>query len=311
MSADRHLLRAASGQPLEVLTAGPDDGLPLVFHPGTPAGPVAFPALVAAATARGLRTVQYARPGYGRSATEPGRRVAGAAADVAAVLDQLGADRFITAGWSGGGPHALACAALLPGRCLAAASLAGVAPATAAGLDWLAGMGPENIAEFGAARQGETALTVFLDEAAPGLGQITSEQVAAGLGGLASDADRAVISGGFADYLAAAFRAALASGIAGWRDDDLAFVAGWGFGLDGMGSVPVAIWQGDQDLMVPYSHGQWLAERLPGARAHLCPGEGHLSLVVQRIGDVLDDLLGMVGLPPGAGRVPGRGAASG
>jgi pimeloyl-ACP methyl ester carboxylesterase len=175
--------------------------------------------------------------------------------------------------------------------------VAGVAPYAAPGLDWLDGMGVENLAEFGAAEQGEAALTAYLDAAAAGLSRVTSDQVAASLGDLASPADQAVITAGFAEYLAAAFRAALRGGIAGWRDDDLAFVTGWGFLLNGSFQVPVAVWQGDADRMVPFGHGAWLATQLPGARAHLESGEGHLTLVARKFGAVLDDLLDLAGQP--------------
>jgi pimeloyl-ACP methyl ester carboxylesterase len=284
-----HTVPAAGGRQLEVLVSGPEDGLPLVFHEGTPGGLVAFGPMVTAAADRGLRTVMYARPGYGASTPQPGRRVADAAADVTAVLDALGAGDFVTAGWSGGGPHALACAALLPGRCRAAATIAGVAPRQADGLDWLAGMGEENLAEFAAARAGEAKLTEFLTVAAAELRGITAEQVAAGLGDLVGDADKAVITGEFASYLAASFRAALASGIDGWRDDDLAFDQDWGFPL--AADVPVAIWQGDQDRMVPFAHGDWLAAHVGGATPHLIAGAGHLSLAVDLFDEILDDLL--------------------
>ncbi|HUY45085.1 MAG TPA: alpha/beta fold hydrolase [Streptosporangiaceae bacterium] len=276
----------------------PWEGLPLLFHNGTPGGLVAFPAMVDAASARGLRTVMYARPGYGDSTPQPGRRVADAAADVAVILDDLGADRFVTIGWSGGGPHALACAAGLPGRCLAAASMAGVAPAQAPGLDWVAGMGPENVAEFGAADQGEAALSAFLEAAAAELGQVTGQQVAAELGGLISDVDRAVLTSEFAGYMAASFRAALRGGIAGWRDDDIAFVSDWGFPVRVASATPVAIWQGDEDRMVPFGHGHWLAAHVPGARAHMRRGEGHLTLAARTFSAVLDDLLDLAGQPP-------------
>ena len=119
--------------------------------------------------------------------------------------------------------------------------------------------------------------------------------MAAGLGDLASAADKAAVTGEFADYLAASFRAAVAGGIAGWRDDDLAFVTDWGFTMADAGAgAPVAVWQGDQDMMVPWSHGQWLAAHIPGARAHLLPGEGHLTLV-HAFGAILDDLLDLAG----------------
>jgi pimeloyl-ACP methyl ester carboxylesterase len=288
------IVPAAGGRQLEVLAAGPEDGLPLVFHNGTPGGLVAFGPMTAAAAERGLRTVMYARPGYGASTPQPGRRVADAAGDVAAVLDALGAEQFVSAGWSGGGPHALASAALLPERCRGAATIAGVAPRDAAGLDWLAGMAGENLAEFAAAAAGEAELTAFLTAEAAQLRDITGEQLIEGLGDLASPADRTVITGEFAGYLAAAFRAALATGIAGWRDDDLAFVADWGFG-PGTGA-PVAVWQGDQDMMVPFGHGKWLAAHLPSARGHLVAGAGHLSLAVGQFGEILDDLLSVAGV---------------
>ena len=295
MTAEKVTVRATDGRQLEALVAGPPGGLTIVLHNGTPAGLMAAPAIVAAAAERGLRLVLYARPGYEGSTPDPGRRVASAAADLAAVLDGLGGGEFVTVGWSGGGPHALACAALLPGRCLAAASMAGVAPYGADGLDWVAGMGEENVAEFSAAKAGAEALTGFLEPAARELAAVTATDVAAGLGNLVSAADKAAVDGEFADYLAASFRAAVAGGVAGWRDDDLAFVSDWGFTMADAGvGAPVAVWQGDQDLMVPWSHGQWLAAHIPGARAHLLPGEGHLTLV-NVFGAIVDDLLDLAG----------------
>ena len=148
MTTEKVIVGAAGGRQLEALAGGPPDGLTVVLHNGTPAGLMPAPAIAAAAAERGLRLVLYARPGYEGSTPDPGRRVAAAAADLAAVLDALGIAEFVTVGWSGGGPHALACAALLPGRCLAAATMAGAAPYQAEGLDWWQGMGSENLAEF-------------------------------------------------------------------------------------------------------------------------------------------------------------------
>ncbi|HEY6311987.1 MAG TPA: alpha/beta fold hydrolase [Streptosporangiaceae bacterium] len=288
MDTERRLITMPDGRDLDVLLAGPPGGLPLVIHEGTPIGLVLYPPRVQAAQDRNLRVILTARPGYERSTPRPGRRVVDVAADIAAVLDELGLATFVTAGWSGGGPHALACAATLPGRCLAAASVAGVAPYGAEGLDWSAGMGPENIAEFKASVQGPAALTEFIDAEAAGLGTVTGEQVAASLGGLISDADKAALTGEFADYIAAGLRAAVSTGIAGWRDDDLAFVQDWGFWIEG---ARVTVWQGGQDLMVPFAHGEWLAAHIPGARAHLLPGDGHLTLGGPGSGRVMDDLL--------------------
>lgn len=293
-NTDRLTVEAAPGRSVQVLTAGPAGGLPLVFHAGTPSGLVAFPPLIEAAAARGLRAVLYSRPGYDGSDPQPGRRVADAAADVGRVLDHLGAARCVTAGWSGGGPHALATAALLGDRCLAAATIASVAPFSAEGLDWLAGMAGENIAEFGAAARGEQEITQFLQAAAADLGGVTAGQVAEAFGGLVTATDRAALTGGFAEYLAGSIRAAVRTGIAGWRDDDLAFVRDWGFSLGGV-RVPVSVWQGDQDAMVPPAHGRWLAASLPNPLPHLLPGEGHLTLVSTRIGEILDELNALAG----------------
>jgi pimeloyl-ACP methyl ester carboxylesterase len=277
------------GRVLEVLTAGPPDGLPMVFHHGTPGGVALYEPMLAEAAARGLRTVLYARPGYGNSTAQPGRLVAAAAADVAAILDELGARQFVTVGWSGGGPHALASACLLADRCVAAATLASVAPCHASGLDWLAGMAEDNVNEFNAAQAGEQEIGALLEAVAPLMQELTGEVLVEGIGDLASPADKEALRGPLADYVAEMFRAGLAPGIAGWRDDDLAFARDWGFSFGGPGeSAPISVWQGDQDMMVPFAHGQWLAAHLPAARTHFSAGTGHMNLP---FGAVFDDLL--------------------
>ncbi len=282
-----------SGGSLEVAVAGPEDGLPMVFHHGTPGGVAFYEPMVTAAAERGLRIVLYGRPGYGLSTPRPGRQVADAARDVTAILDELGARQFVTVGWSGGGPHALACACQLPGRCLAAATLAGVAPFGAAGLDWTAGMAPENVGEFSVALAGEPELTTLLGEVAGAFTNVSASQLAENLGGLVCEADAEVLRGDLADYLAASFRAGLSSGVAGWRDDDLALIRDWGFQLAVPGgAAPVSVWQGDQDRMVPLAHGRWLARHVPAARAHLLAGAGHLTYTFDA---VLDDLLELAG----------------
>ncbi len=282
-------VRAPDGRNLDVLVAGPTDGLPLVFHHGTPSGIAVYQPMLDAATERGLRLVLYARPGYGGSTAQPDRTIADVAGDVGAILDALGMKQFVTAGWSGGGPHSIACAKLLPARCLAAASLAGVAPYQVEGLDWLAGMDQDTVHEFSAALTGEKELTGLLEEVAPLMRELTAEVLVAGIGDLASPADMEELRGPLAGYIAEMFRNGLPAGIAGWRDDDLAFVRDWGFsfGLPG-DAAPVAIWQGDEDRMVPFAHGQWLAEHVPAAGTHFSHRTGHMHLP---FGDVFDDLL--------------------
>jgi pimeloyl-ACP methyl ester carboxylesterase len=278
---------------LEVLRHGPADGRVLVFHVGTPNAPDEFPLLTDAVDERGWQLVAYARPGYAGSIRREGRSVADAATDVATILDELGHDRFVTVGWSGGGPHALACAALLPGRCEAAATLGGVAPYDADGLDFLAGMGPENVEEFGAAVRSRAELEAFLEPFAGQLSNVTGAEIAESLGGLVDDVDRRALTGEFAETLALMMRRAVSAGIAGWFDDDLAFVKPWGFDLAQI-TVPVSIWQGAHDRMVPFAHGEWLAAHVPGARVHLDDDHGHISLV-QQLPRILDDLLSPAG----------------
>jgi pimeloyl-ACP methyl ester carboxylesterase len=271
-------LEVGGGRVLEYLVEGPADGRPLVMHHGTPGVAMTLAPVAEAAARHGLRFVIHSRPGYRDSTPQPGRRVADVADDVAALLDALGAEDFVTLGWSGGGPHALACAALLPERCLAAAIVAGVAPYDAEGLDWLSGMGDDNLAEFGAAANGKEALEGFLAEASAGLKDVQPDDIIAAFGDLLSAVDRAALRGSLADFLAASCRAAVSRGYDGWRDDDLAFLAPWGIDLASI-RVHVSIWQGDQDRMVPRDHGRWLGEHVAGATTELVSGEGHLSLM--------------------------------
>ena len=246
------------------------------------------------ASEHSIRVITYSRPGYAESTPDPGRSVASCAEDVQAIADHLGIDEFVTYGQSGGGPHALATVALLRDRCLAAATIAGAAPSDADDLDFLAGMGPENVEEFSAAKSGEAQITSYLLKEADALATVQGEEVADALGGLICDADRAVLTGEYADATAFSLRRSVSQGIAGWRDDDLAFTRQWGFDLDRI-DRPVAVWQGGQDLMVPLAHGHWLGSHVPGAQLHVEPGEGHLSLSVARLGDILDDLLRLSG----------------
>jgi pimeloyl-ACP methyl ester carboxylesterase len=287
-----HTVQAPDGRQLEVVSAGPESGRCFLFHSGTPSAAGAYAPLVTELAKRDLRFLTFSRPGYAGSSAMTGRAVGDVATDVQAILDALSIGRFFCAGQSGGGPHALACAALLADRVIATATLAGVAPRSAEGLDWLGGMGAENVEEFGAAAQGRAALETYLRREAASVKDVQPTDVAASLGSLVSDVDRAVLTGAYAEFLAGSLRSAVSTGISGWRDDDIAFVTPWGFDLPAI-ETPVAIWQGGADLMVPMAHGAWLAAHIPGAEQHLLPAEGHLSLAINKIGDVLDGLLAM------------------
>ena len=278
------------GRFLDVDVSGPEDGFPLVFHHGTPGSVRQFRAIQRAAHDRGLRLVTYSRPGYGASTRQSGRRIVDAAADVTAVLAHLGVRRCIVAGWSGGGPHALASGARLREQVAGILVIAGIAPYDAEDLDFLDGMGEQNIIEFGLAIEGEQAIRPSHEADGVGLRDTDAAGLIEGLATLLPDVDRAALTAEFGEDMAANFAEALRTGVDGWVDDDLAFAAPWGFTLAEI-ALPTFVWQGSEDLMVPFAHGQWLAAHVPGATAHLERGEGHLSIALGAIDQMLAELL--------------------
>jgi pimeloyl-ACP methyl ester carboxylesterase len=272
-------LTLPGGTRLDYFVEGEGDAL-LVYHHGTPAaGPIPRD-LIDAATDHGFVIAELVRPGYGQSTRQSGRSVADVVPLVEALADHLGHAQFVTMGWSGGGPHAIATAALLPQRCAGAMSLAGVAPYGEPDLDFLAGMGEDNIAEFGAALEGDSSLEIFLSGAAGAMRDVTADQVIDAMRSLLPAVDQAHLNGREAEEMAAELRWSLAHGIWGWFDDDIAFTQPWGFDLGAI-TAPVQVWQGTDDLMVPFAHGQWLVQRLSLAEPRLVEGEGHLSLAAR------------------------------
>jgi len=293
MSGSSDHVRLPDGRRLDVRVSGPAGGVPLVFHHGTPGAATPFRALERAAHKRGLRLATTSRPGYGDSTRQAGRSIVDVVADTTAVLATIGTERCLVAGWSGGGPHALACAARLDAAA-AVLVIAGVAPCDADGLDFMAGMGADNVIEFGAALQGEGELRPYLVAARQELKETTVAEIVTSLETLLPEVDKAVLTDEFGEDIASSFREALRTGVEGWLDDDLAFTRPWGFDLSEI-STPTMIWQGSADLMVPFAHGEWLASRLPGASVHLEEGEGHLSLALGALDHMLDELVGAGG----------------
>ncbi|WP_446664405.1 alpha/beta fold hydrolase [Flexivirga sp. B27] len=282
-------LSLPDGRALDLRINGPEDGPVLVFHHGTPGSVLPRSKMVEQATERGIRLVTYSRAGYGDSARREGRTVADIADDVTAILDHLGVEKAMTAGWSGGGPHALATGALLPDRITGVLCIAGVAPYDVDDLDFLGGMGEGNVEEFGAALKGEDTLRPLLDGMREELKEATPEAILGELSTLLPDVDRAQITDEAGEEMAANFREALKNGVDGWLDDDLAFTRPWGFDLASI-SVPTFVWQGSADLMVPFAHGEWLAAHVPGVTPHLLDGEGHLSVGVGAMPQMLEEL---------------------
>lgn len=278
------------GRVLDVQVSGPASGVALIFHHGTPGSARPIGLIERAVHERGLRLVTFSRAGYGGSSRRPGRSVADVVDDVESVLAFLDTRRCVVAGWSGGGPHALATAARLRSRVAGVLVIAGVAPYDAEGLDWLAGAGELNVEEYGLAAQGESALRPFVDTAAPELARVAAADIGAEMSSLLPAVDLAVLTDEFGEDMAAQLRESVRVSADGWLDDDLAFVAPWGFDVSEI-AVPSFVWQGSADLMVPFAHGHWLAAHVPGVSAHLEPEAGHLSIVAHRIDQMLDELI--------------------
>jgi pimeloyl-ACP methyl ester carboxylesterase len=276
---------APDGRTLAVEEAGDPAGRPVLVHHGTPNSRHIFAPVAADAAARGLRLIAYDRPGYGGSTPQPSRAVADCAADVRAICAGLGISRLAMWGISGGGPHLLACAALLPGLVTAAASLASLAPSDADGLDWFDGMGQDNVDDFKLQQTDKQAARAKLEEEREQNLAATGEDLAGMLKTLLTPADAAVLTGEFAEYLAWTGREGLAPGAQGWWDDGEAFGRPWGFELSAI-EIPVLLMHGRQDQFVPFGHGRWLAERIPGVEARLLDDDGHLTLLTERIGEV-------------------------
>ena len=256
-----------------------------------------YPPFDAAVRDAGLRLITYSRPGYGGSTARPRDepRFVDDVADSQAILDALGVDRFVTAGWSGGGPRALGCAALLPDRCLAAASIAGVGPHDGDGLDWKAGMAEENVVEYTTAEKGREAYAAWCEVEFLPMVLANVDDMAEGMGGLLPPADKEAMDRGFTEWLTETFHRAGAQRTAGVVDDGQAAVRSWGFDLGSI-TVPTLVYQGRQDAMVPYAHGEWLAAHVPGTEAHLTDDDGHLTWMITGLPGILADLKRLAGL---------------
>jgi pimeloyl-ACP methyl ester carboxylesterase len=258
-------LTLGDGRTLHAYDTGDADGRLAVFwHHGTPNIGAPPEPLFAAAEELGIRWLSYDRPGYGGSTPYPSRNVASAAIYVSTIADALGIDRFAVMGDSGGGPHALACGALLPERVLGVVSVAGLAPFGAEGLDWFAGMTPSGAAELRAAAEGRAALEDYLRST-----EFDPEMF--------TPADHAALSGAWS-WLNSVVGPAVEAGPGGLIDDELAYVAPWGFDPTQV-VAPTLLLHGGRDRVVPSAHGEWLVRRCPSAELWLCPDDGHISVL--------------------------------
>ncbi|MGV9315159.1 alpha/beta fold hydrolase [Streptomyces sp. NPDC003691] len=272
----RHRVRMNDGRHLIAELSGDPGGRPVFLLHGTPGSRLGPAPRGMVLYQRGMQLIAYDRPGYGESDRLAGRSVADVAQDVRAIADDLGLERFSVVGRSGGAPHALACAALMPDRVDRTAALVTLAPRDAEGLDWFEGMAASNVDAYTSALDDPTVFTkVFTlrsDEIRRDPIRLLND-----LRRELPDSDRAVVAdAGVRSMLLRNYQEALRMSAWGWIDDALAFSSPWGFDPADI-DCPVMLWHGEQDVFSPVGHSRWLAERIPGVTAVLEPAAAHFD----------------------------------
>jgi pimeloyl-ACP methyl ester carboxylesterase len=267
------ILKLKDGRSLDYITNDSDSKSAILFHHGTPSDCTLWQKWFKEIT--GVKAIAASRPGYGLSDRRRGRTVAADIDDQTQLLDFFGIEKFISIGWSGGGPHAINMSR--DRRSVGAITLAGVGEWGNSDLDFLQGMGPENHEEFGAALVGEASIEEWMIKNTPAFKNVTGADLITSFGGLIGEADKKALTPEVAEQDAASFRRSLSVSYYGWLDDDLAFVQPFGFKLAKI-NKPILVWQGDDDFMVPKSHSEWLAKHIPTAKLNFVPGHGHISL---------------------------------
>jgi pimeloyl-ACP methyl ester carboxylesterase len=272
------VVSAGDGRALTFESWGAQNGAPVFLLHGTPGsrmGPHPRPAVL---YRLGIRLIAYDRPGYGGSDPMTGRSVAHAAADVEAIADHLGLSRFAVVGRSGGAPHALACAALLPDRVTRAAVLVSLAPRDAEGLDWYAGMTPSNVAEYRSAERGYEVLAARIRTYADRIRRDPVSELPFESADLPAPDRRVVSDFGIRSMLVDNFSEALKDSYTGWIDDAMSFTVPWGFPVEAI-KRPVLMWHGELDVFSPVAHTRWLAEHISSASLVLDSNSAHFGAV--------------------------------
>jgi pimeloyl-ACP methyl ester carboxylesterase len=278
-------VETSDGRVLAVQEGGDPKGVPVLVHNGTPNSRLLYGPHVADAEQRGIRLISYDRPGYGGSTPALDRTVADCAGDVRAICAGLHIDRLAAWGVSGGGPHVLACAALLPDLVVAAASLASLAPHGVPGLDYYEGMGQLNRDDIQLYYRDKVASRAKTEADRVEMLAASPEEMAQMLKSLLSGPDAAVLTGELGDYLDRCTQEGLAPGSEGWWEDGCAHLEPWGFDVADI-TIPLLLLHGQQDQFVPYGHGVWLAAHIRGVEARLSPDDGHLTLTEHRVPEV-------------------------
>ena len=283
------IFKLKDGRDYDYLANNVESKSAILFHHGTPGDCTVWFSWVSGLST--VRAIAASRPGYGLSSRRRGRNVASDIDNNSELLDHFGIEKFVSIGWSGGGPHALNMTR--HPKNVGAITLAGVGEWGNDDLNFLAGMGPENHEEFGAALAGETEIENWMIKNSPAFKTVTGADLISSFGGLIGDADKKALTPKVADEDAAVYRRALSMGYYGWQDDDLAFVQSFGFELSKI-DKPVLVWQGDDDFMVPREHSNWLAKHISTAKLNFVPGHGHISLVQSYREEIINQALNLL-----------------
>jgi pimeloyl-ACP methyl ester carboxylesterase len=281
----KRTVRTADGRRITTQMYGDPDGKPVFLLHGTPGSRIGPHPRSAVLHRLGVRLIAFDRPGYGESDRLEGRRVADVAEDVQTIAEAYGLRKFAVVGRSGGGPHALACAALLSERTTKAAVLVSLAPRSADGLDWLEGMARSNVLEFTAASNGYAGIAAHTKAVADAIRADPTSLIASIQAELPDQDKRVVADRGIRSMLVETFTEAMRTSDYGWIDDALAFCSPWGFDPASV-TIPVLLWHGANDVFSPASHARWLADRIPNATVIVQAGAAHFGAL-----DVLPDIL--------------------
>ncbi|HEX5929474.1 MAG TPA: alpha/beta hydrolase [Solirubrobacterales bacterium] len=293
MDQERRETRTPDGRRLVFHVAGPERAPLLVFHTGTPGHPHIYSGMIEACAARSLRIACPARPGYAGSGRLKGRTYADNPIDTKVVADKLDAEMFYVLGHSGGGGPALADAALIPGRVRSVAVSATLAPRLLMGRRWKRGLKKANGDEIQAMEAGGSALKRHLKARADEMAKVrTAKQITdnSDFRRFYARVDRKCFTSEYLAFLLKIYSLIGNDHVDGWMDDDLCFFGDWGFDLSRV-AAPVTIWQGRKDKIIPVAHARWLKRNVPGAQLRLHRSDGHVSLLNNHFGEMLDDLI--------------------
>ena len=278
-------LKLSDGRALDYTDNGVSSKSALILHHGTPTSMAVWGTWLAAIAEVGIRAIAFTRPGYAGSDRKVDHTVISANNDLEEILNHLEVENFVSIGWSGGGPYALASGLLE--RCSGVQLIASVSPYDAEDFDWFQDQSPESIEEA------KISVASLADSIAFKQGYYAEIRDRKAEEFLVEYAKRASFSSfenvyrAFAEDLSLSLRDALRVGVIGYAEDEYAFLRNWGFEVKDV-RVPVVIWQGLDDLSVSPHMARWFNENLYNPTLELLEGQHHGSIMVEKRAEILN-----------------------